>query len=43
MRYVVRNSTANGGYREASRALAELRAARRELNAERRKMKTMVA
>jgi hypothetical protein len=43
MRYVVKNSIANGGYREASRALAELRAARRELNAERRKMKSAAA
>ncbi len=41
MKYVVKYS--NGGTREARRALAELRAARRELSAERRKIKTMAA
>lgn len=37
MKYIVKYSTNDGGYREASRALAEMRAARRELNSLRRK------
>lgn len=36
MKYVVKYSGAEGGYREAARRMAELRAARRELRAARR-------
>lgn len=43
MKYVIKNSINEGGYREASRLLAELRAARRELAAERRKMHSAAA
>ena len=35
MRYIVKYSVEDGGYREAARQLAELRAARRELKAAR--------
>lgn len=42
MKYTVKYTIENGGYREAARALAELRAARRELNAERRKITAKV-
>lgn len=43
MKYVVKAKTEDGGYLEASRLLAELRAARRELKAERRKVHSCAA
>lgn len=39
MKYVVKCPAKKGNYNEAARALAEMRAARRELNAERRKLR----
>lgn len=38
MKYIIKYSTEDGGYLEASRMLADLRSARRELKAERRKI-----
>jgi len=40
MKYVVKYSGAESGYREAVRQLAELKAARRELRAARRAMRS---
>jgi hypothetical protein len=43
MKYVVKNSRRNSEYRETARLMAELRAARRELKAERRKLQVVAA
>jgi predicted N-acyltransferase len=39
MRYIAISEIENGGYREAQRLLASLKSARRELRAERRKIR----
>lgn len=43
MKYVVKCNVEEGGYREAAKLLKELRAARRELNSERRRMRCKAA